>query len=75
MRWLDAQQLVEAGLFTSIHAAHRASKRGEIPPPTVFGRRHLWEEGRLRAFLETREGERGRVIRPARKVVVRRTAS
>lgn len=61
--WLDAKGLIALGLFTSIHAVHRAVKRGEIPPGTPYGRRFLWNRQRLEAFALARENP------PRRKVV------
>lgn len=46
--FVSAEQIVsELGLYTSIHAVHRAAKRGEIPHGRLYGRRHLWDREAL----------------------------
>lgn len=72
-KWLDAKQIRDdLKLYGSIHAVHRAVQRGELPPPTQFGHRHLWNEDRLSEFLRAREGD-GRPAVPRKRKVVRVT--
>lgn len=71
-RWIDAQGVVATGRYTSIHAVHRAWKKGELPPPTQFGRRFLWNEAALDDHARERAGQTQPAIRRRRRVIVRR---
>lgn len=74
-RFVDARQIVEElGLYGSKFAVHRATKRGEIPPPTKYGARFLWDRERLIEHAREREGQTVAPVQPPkkRKVIIRR---
>lgn len=72
-RWIDAQGVVATGRYNSIHAVHRAWKKGELPQPTQFGRRFMWDADALDEHARARAGE----VRPAvprKRKIIRRSA-
>lgn len=70
-KFLDAHDLVESGRYTSVHAVHRGVRNGELPKPTRYGRRFLWNEDRLAEHERAREGHTAWAPKKARKVIRR----
>ena len=52
--WTDAAGLVADGIVRSKHAAFRAVKRGDLPPPVVVAGRFIWNRPALNAWLLAR---------------------
>lgn len=55
--FVTAEDLVEMGLLTSRFTAADAVKRGELPPPTRVGQRHVWKREDVMAHFDARKGK------------------
>lgn len=53
MKYLNINQLSEFLGNRSVAAIYEDVKNGDLPPPIKLGNRNYWDEGKLKAHLET----------------------